>query len=416
LASSCVEGYDGAASLRATVPYSALEAFEADNRSRMFHRVSTLDGEMVSGYAALPFWRGQLPQRPPYAALVDFYDAQFQGRAVRIAVLLQPVASARGRGMAVVQVAETLELRETLARQILVDTVWRQGMLVLLIALLVVLVVQRATRPVRRLSGELQIRREGDLTPIDSADAPRELLPLLAATNQVMDRLARLLDHQTRFVRDASHQLRTPLAVLKTQVQSALRGDLPAHEALQEINGTVDRATELANQMLALARVEQLRQQPDPGAVELATIVRAVALELLPLIADKDLEFDISTQAGAVRSHEWMLRELTRNLLHNAIRHSPPGAALSVRVAAGTNAVALTVADHGPGVSAALQARLFQPFSAGDPGSGSGLGMAICRGIAQALNGTISLENRQEHGHIRGLEATVRLALAHNQP
>ena len=106
-----VEGYDGQARLRATVPYSALEAFEADNRSRIFYRVSDLGGAMVSGFDELPFWSGQLPQRPPYAALVDFYDDQFRGSPVRVAVLLQPVASSRGRGMAVIQVAETLELR-----------------------------------------------------------------------------------------------------------------------------------------------------------------------------------------------------------------------------------------------------------------------------------------------------------------
>src|SRR5690606_37077560 len=110
-----VTGYDEAAVLRATVPYSALEAFEADNQSRMYYRVSTQRGELVSGFEELPFWHGRLPDRPPYAALVDFYDDRFRARPVRVAVLLQPVASSQGRGMAVVQVAETLELREALA-------------------------------------------------------------------------------------------------------------------------------------------------------------------------------------------------------------------------------------------------------------------------------------------------------------
>ena len=409
-----VAGYDDGAQLRATVPYSALEAFEADNRSRMFYRVSSLRGDMVSGYAALPFWRGQLPQRPPYAALVDFYDGQFQGDAVRVAVLLQPVASPTGRGMAVVQVAETLELRQTLARQILVDTVWRQAMLVLVIALVAVLVVQRATRPVRRLSGELQARGEGDLTPIDAAGASRELLPLVDATNQVMARLAQLLEHQKRFVRDTSHQLRTPLAVLKTQVQSALRGDLEPRQALEEINTTVERATVLANQMLALAKVEQLRQQPDHSVHDLAGVVKAIALELSPLIAEKDLDFELSSQPAPVRAHEWMLRELARNLLHNAIRHVPLRGSLAVRIVTDANSVALTVADSGPGLSATVRERLFQPFSAGDPRSGSGLGLAICQEIARALGGTISLENRETRGHITGLDATVRLPLAEN--
>ncbi|HYF43351.1 MAG TPA: sensor histidine kinase [Ramlibacter sp.] len=410
-----VEGYDEQARLRATVPYSALEAFEADNRSRIFYRVSSLQGEMVSGFAQLPAWRGQLPQHPAYAALVHFYDDHFEGSEVRVAVLLQPVASSAGRGMAVVQVAETLELRRTLAREILIDTLWRQGLLVAVIALVVVVVVQRATRPVRRLSGELQARSEGDLTPIAAPDAPRELLPLVEATNHVMRRLSQLLANQKRFVRDTSHQLRTPLAVLKAQVQSALRGDAPPQQALAEIKETVERATVLANQMLALAKVEQLRQQADRGTNDLAEVVRAVALELSPLVADKDLDFDIAMQPAPVRGHEWMLRELARNLLHNAVRHSRAGGRLSVRLVVDANSLALTIADSGPGITAELEARLFQPFSAGDVRSGSGLGLAICHEIVLALGGSIALENRVVHGAIEGLDATVRLPLADNR-
>jgi len=407
-----VTGYDRDARLLATVPYSALEAFEADNRSQIFYRVSNLHGELVSGYGELPFWRGRLPVRPPYAALVDFYDDRFAGEDVRVAVLLQPVASATGRGMAVVQVAETLELRRTMARQILIDTLWRQALVVAVIAAVVVVVVQRATRPVRRLSLQLQARPEGDLTPIVAADAPRELQPLVEATNSVMQRLSHMLDNQKRFVRDTAHQLRTPLAVLKTQAQSALRGDVEPRHALGEINDTVDRATVLANQMLSLAKVEQLRQQPDNDVNDLAEVVRGMALELSPLIAEKDLDFEIRTQGAPVRAHEWMLRELSRNLLHNAIRHSPAGGALRVQVVSDGRFCALTIADAGPGIQPELQARLFQPFSAGDIRSGSGLGLAICQEIAQALGGSISLDNRQDHGRIEGLDAIVRLPLA----
>ena len=409
-----VSGYDRDARLRATVPYSALEAFEADNRSQIFYRVSNLQGELVSGYGELPFWRGQMPARPPYAALVDFYDDRFAGEDVRVAVLLQPVASAAGRGMAVVQVAETLELRRTMARQILIDTLWRQALVVVVIGAVVVVVVQRATRPVRQLSSQLQARAEGDLTPIDGAGAPRELQPLLEATNGVMQRLAHLLENQKRFVRDTAHQLRTPLAVLRTQVQSALRGDVAPNHALGEINDTVDRATVLANQMLSLAKVEQLRQQPDTNVNDLGDLVRGMALELSPLIAEKDLDFEIHTQPAPVRSHEWMLRELSRNLLHNAIRHSPVGGRLVVQVVADGRFCALTIADDGPGIGEELRARLFQPFSAGDIRSGSGLGLAICQEIAQALGGSISLDNRQDHGRIRGLDAVVRLPLANS--
>ena len=417
-----VSGYDEAATLRATVPYSALEAFEADNQSHMFYRVSTLQGALVSGYGELPVWRGRIPQRPPYAALVDFYDDEFRGRKVRVAVLLQPVASATGRGMAVIQVAETLEVRETLALQILRNTLARQALLVAVIALTVVAVVQRATRPVRQLSAALQARPEGDLSPIATASAPRELQSLVDATNQVMRRLQHLLQHQKRFVRDTAHQLRTPLAVLKTQVQSAMRGDAPPQQALQEIEGTVDRATQLANQMLSLAKVEQLRQQAQVPVTRFDEVLRAVALELSPLIAHKDLDFGIHTDPAPVRAHEWMLRELARNLLHNAVRHTPQTSVLGVELRSDGRHVVLTVADQGPGIDSELAARLYQPFSAGDVRTGSGLGLAICQEIVQALGASIALTNRQRGQRTLGLDAVVVLvqappeAAAHSGP
>ncbi|MBC7682615.1 MAG: sensor histidine kinase N-terminal domain-containing protein [Ferruginibacter sp.] len=409
-----VDGYDEAAVLHATVPFSALEAFEADNKSNIYYRVSSLRGQMVSGYAVLPFWHGTIPAKPAYAALVDFYDDYVNGEPVRVAVLLQPVATDDGRGMAVIQVAETLELRQGLARQILLDTLWRQAGLVAVIALVVVVVVQRATRPVRRLSLALQGRPENDLTPLSAPDAPRELLPLVDATNHVMRRLQHLLDHQKRFVRDTAHQLRTPLAVLKTQVQSALRNDVEPRQALLEINVTVDRAAVLANQMLALAKVEQLRQQANTEVLDWSAVLRAVAIDLSPLLADKDLDFAIHTTPTPVRAHDWMLRELARNLLHNAIKQTPAGSALDVKLVADGSFARLCIADSGPGISAELAQRLYQPFSAGDVQHGSGMGLAICHEIVQALCGSIALVNRIEQGQHVGLDATVRLPLVQN--
>lgn len=401
----------------ATVPYSALEAFEADNRSRMYFRVSDMQGRMLSGFEDLPVWQGQLPARSVYAALVDFYDAEFRGQPVRVAVLLQPVAGRDGVGMATIQVAETLELRRTLARELLLGTLWRQAALVAVIAGVVVWVVQRATRPVRQLSAQLQLRGDGDLTPLLADEAPRELQPLIDANNAMMARLAQLLDHQKRFVRDASHQLRTPLAVLKTQVQSARRGDIDAWQALAEIEHTVDGATDLANQMLALAKVEQLRQQGQAPVLDWAGLVRDVALDLSALIADHALEFSIETDAAPVRAHAWALRELVRNLLHNAIKHTPDGSTLAIRLRSDTRHAALTIADCGPGISAAQREHLFRPFAAGRSSdnlrSGAGLGLAICQDIVQSLGGALVLDNRTDSaGRTIGLDATVRLPLA----
>ncbi len=404
-----VRGEGDAARLQANVPSAALEAFEADLQSRMAYRISTRQGVLLSGYDDLPMWHGQIPMQPPYAALVDFYDGQFRGEPVRMAVLLQPVASTTGRDVAVVQVAETLEIRHALARQILWDTLARQAALIALIAATVIVVVQRATRPVRALSHELQARPDDDLRPIAAPDAPRELQPLIAATNEHMRRQSDLLAQQQRFVRDASHQLRTPLAVLKAQVQSARRGDVAPPEALAEIEHTVDRATQLANQMLALAKVAQLQQQADVAPAQFDEVVRAVALDVAPLIAGKGLDFDLQTEPITLRARDWMLRELTRNLLHNAIRHTPAGGLLAITLARAGGEARLTVADGGPGVAPELAERLFQPFSAGAGGTGSGLGLAICHEIVQTLGGRIQLVNRMHNGRVDGLDAIVSL-------
>ena len=415
-----VQGEGPEAVFAASIPYSALEPFETDGRIQLTYRVSTIGGQLIAGVDDLPAWTGRLPDQGPYATLVDFYDAQYRGEAVRIAILLQPVASLTGKGMAAVQVVETLQLRQGAATQILQQTLVRQSLLIAVIALVVVLVVQRVTKPVRTLSSRLAARNEDDLTPLDSPDLPTEVRPLADATNQLMARLQHMLEHQKRFVRDAAHQLRTPLAVLKVQVQSAQRGDMPAETALSEIHHTVDRATVLANQMLSLAKVEQLRQQKDFAEVHMADCVRAIALELAPLIADKALNFDIETHACQVLGHEWMLRELTRNLLQNAIHHTTQGGTLSVRVEALAEHAVLQIDDSGPGIPTALRERLFQPFSAGSSRSGSGLGLTIAQEIVQALQGSIQLSNRTggsaegtQGGYARtiGLSARVSIPL-----
>lgn len=403
-----VAGYDHMAIVDSAVPYSALEAFEADNQSRLFYRISNMSGELIGGFAELPIWKGHIAQQPPYAALVDFYNAEFRGMPVRMAALLQPVASATGRGMALIQVAETLEIRESLARDILWGTLVQQALLFGCIAVVVVVVVRRATLPILQLSDQLNARSDDALQPLKTPTAtPSEMLPLVDATNRVMARLAHLVQHQKRFVRDASHQLRTPLAVLKVQVQSALRGDVEPEQALREIASTVDRATVLANQMLSLAKVEQLHQSEHTQTVSLTEIVRDMVIELSPLLAQKSLQFELQSEEVQLPSHPWMLRELVRNLLHNAIQHSPPHAPLLLQLVQQGPAATLRISDWGPGVSADMQARLTEPFVSGNLRDGSGLGLAICHSIVTALGARLLLHNRLHHGLVQGFDAVV---------
>ena len=190
-----------------------------------------------------------------------------------------------------------------------------------------------------------------------------------------------------------------------------MRDDLQPLDALSDINQTIDRATQVANQMLALAKVEQLRQQPDVRTLDLAAVMRDVALDLPALMTDKNIDFGIETVPAPIAAHEWMLTELSRNLLHNAIRHTPPEGSLRIAIVRDSTHAALTLSDTGPGIPPELAQRLFQPFSAGNIAHGSGLGLAICKEIVLVLGGTISLDNRVQHGVVTGLDSTVRLAL-----
>ncbi len=406
--------------LQVELPYTALEIFDVGGTGSMAYRISGFQGEFIAGYRDLPAYTGQLPQRGRYPALIDFYDDHYRGEPVRMAALYQPVASAEGRGVALIQVAETRDVREQLTRQILVQTLLRQALLIAVVALVTWWVVTRALRPVEALRRSLHARAERDLSRLHTPGLPSELQPVVAAVNDLMERLARLMGRQRQFVRDASHQLRTPLAVLKTQAQNGLRGHADALATLGEMHRTVDRAIRLSNQMLSLAKVEQADVDSPPERVDLNEVAAEVCLDLAPLVVEQGLDFELSSPDTPVpvRGNAWMLRELCRNLLHNAIRATPGGGGLTVLVEVEATAqdpgawARLTVRDSGPGIAAEQRRFLFEPFHTGHPTTGSGLGLAICRDVCQRLGGDIALVNREADGRVQGLDAVVRLPLA----
>ncbi len=403
--------------LQVDLPYTALEIFDVGDSGRMAYRILGFQGEFVAGYRDLPAYQRQMPQRNPYPALIDFYDDQYRGEPVRMAALYQPVASADARGVALIQVAETRAVREQLTRQILTQTLLRQALLIAVVALVTGWVVTRALRPVEALRQTLLGRSDRDLSPLATPHLPSELQPVVGAVNELMWRLSRLMGRQRQFVRDASHQLRTPLAVLKTQAQNGLRGHAEARATLDDMHRTVDRAIRLSNQMLALAKVDQAAVDLPPERVDLNEVASEVCLDLAPLMVDRALDFELDAPAPSpvVLGNAWMLRELCRNLLHNAIRASPPGGSLTVRVAIEPDGAAwarLTVRDAGPGLPAEQRKFLFQPFHTGHPTTGSGLGLAICHDVCARLGGDIELLDRRLDGRVVGLDAVVRLPLA----
>ncbi|RJF95906.1 sensor histidine kinase [Noviherbaspirillum saxi] len=395
--------------LKVVVPYTALEIYEADVSSRMVYRVSDASGKFLSGDDDLPRYTGKPARRASYPDLVHIYEDQYRGETVRVAALFQPVSVNDPAGHALVQVAETVEHRKALAQKILWETLMHQLILLAVVTLLTLFVVSRATRPLDALRAELGERNAEDLSELPLPRRPKELRTVVDALNELMSRLRRLLDHQQRFVADASHQLRTPLAVLKTQLQSGLRGDAPAEVILKEMSGTVERAIGLANQLLSLAKVEQLRGRGAKETCDLAMLAREVAVDLSSLISEKNLDFELDAEKVSIQSHPWMVSELISNLLHNAIRHTPAGSRMGIRIKHDAQGIVICVWDSGPGLEEEQRLHLFEPFSGSGRSGGSGLGLAICREIVDAMEGVIKLDNRIEDGVVTGMDAKVIL-------
>ncbi len=402
--------------LRGALPLALWESFEAAGGSRVFYRVSTLAGTLIAGDSGLPRYEvtkeaAKSGFRPTTPAL---QDGQMQSLAVRVAVLYQPVEMSGGQQIAVIQVAHTLEARNQALREAMLATVARQVGFMALAALVMSLVVLRLMRPVERLRAEMDGREAANLSPLHSP-ALRELRPVVNAFNHLMRRQDSLLRQQERFVADASHQLRTPLTVLKTQLQSAMSESniSTLHGALKDMHRTVERASTLAQQMLSLARVHQESARGDRSRVDLADAVEYAAIELSPLIGGKRLDFHLEKASAIVLADNWMLGELARNLLRNAIHFTPESGQLSIWVGMEDREAVLRIEDSGPGVDESAMPRLFEPFfSSPGQGGGTGLGLAICRDIVTALGGGIELQNLKISKLTSGLRATVRLPAA----
>jgi two-component system sensor histidine kinase TctE len=400
----------------AEVPYVALDSFETDTLGRIYYKVTGLNGETVSGYGDLPPVPPNVPRSESYPALVRFYHANYNGQPIRIAALLQPVYDDSMRGIALIQVGETLDARRTLTNKILLDTVrWQAGQLIVA-TLLIWFAVRLVLQPLMQLRRAVEARRVSDLSDLDPALVHKEVRPLVEAMNASMSRIQSLLSSQRRFIADASHQLRTPLAVLRTQTEMAQReverhGAAPGlREVLSSIAGTTDATVHLANRLLMLARVEH-SQGGKTGPVPLRALMQQVALELAPQAVSRQVDLSLEDSPEVLLNGQaLLLHEMLANLVDNALRYTPAGGGAVLRVQLQEGAPVLEVEDSGPGIPAAERERVFSPFyraSASmqiNPG-GAGLGLAIVRDIALLHEAAISLHDG-ENG--RGLLVRLR--------
>jgi two-component system sensor histidine kinase TctE len=412
--------------LQISLPHAALELYDGDagsawrrgdevTRSRMIYRVSYLNGDYLAGERAVVPYEGLVPVHPRYGVRLALYDAQLGDEPVRMAALWQPVETNEGMRYVVVQVGEPSAYRDHIAHAILWQTLARQAVLLVLLLVLIWCVATVALRPLRVFARRLEERSANDLEPVVAQpQTPQELLPALSAFNGLLARAREAQQAQQRFVADASHQLRTPLSVLQLQAHAGLVGEIPEREALEQVAATTRRTSRVVQQLLTWSRAHAGAVQEQVETVDLRDLIEEVVVELSPLVAARHQDFQFEAVPRPWTGPAWMVREMVTNLVHNALQYTPEGGALGVRLEdvweGALEGVRIIVHDHGPGLSAGMQRDLFVPFVSGDArGRGAGLGLAICRDLAQACGGSLTLINRHAAGRVQGLDAVLWL-------
>lgn len=392
--------FDGARA-RVALPSAASSFLRADERDSVWFQVRGTRGEVLVGDGEL---QEIFPQEHEKQNIVYYRDDDWHSEPVRIAYMFVYVPGQPHRRV-VIQVGETLKKRQDLANEIIAGIIVPQFFLFPLIALLVWFGLQRGTLPLDRLRQRLLSRRPYDLSPIDVREVPEEIAPLIAAFNDLMERLAQNLKAQERFIADAAHQMRTPLAGLRTQLELALRQSDPEEMRanLEGIRIGVERASHGISQLLSLAR-SQSETPPEFEPVDLNALVRDVTRSFVAqaLSVRIDLGFEESASPAWTEGSPLLLRELFGNLIDNALRYTPTGGRVTVRVHAG-DFVTVEVEDNGIGIGDKERELVFERFYRvpGSQAEGTGLGLSIVRSIAALHRAAVKVSpNSTERGSV----------------
>ena len=419
-------GADGPSLARLRQPEAAADMLRADDTDHVYFRVLGPGGEHVAGDNELA-----PPDEQPEPQEVRFRDDEIHGEPVRTAYLWVAGADPRGDAPALVLVAESLGKRSHLAAEIVKGVIFPQFVILPLAVVLVWLALARGIRPLNELQQRIRRRRSEDLSPIDERDAPEEVAPLVRAINDLLARLDQSIGAQKHFLADAAHQLKTPLAGLRTQAELAQReidaGQQDARalkRSLQQIAHSSQRAAHMVNQLLAMARAEDKESASRLQEVRLARLAREVVRDFVPRAMDKRIDLgyegpDGDDSATRMLGQPLLIRELIRNLVDNALRYTPGGGVVTVRVTSDPfgQVVVLQVEDSGPGINEAERELVFRPFyRALDNTEGSGLGLAIVREIATRHDTTVTVGDARPRttaaGQGPGALFTLRFALA----
>ncbi len=425
---------NGQVSFNMTGP--AREILRADDTDQVFYQVTGTHGEHLSG-------EGDLPAPPPDDEKTQDGEVRLRedligGEDVRVAYTWVRVDVKGANQTVLVQVGETLEKRKTLAREIVKGTMVPQFVTLPLAVLLVWLALVRGIKPLAQLERRIRARKPDDMSPLDDTAVPEEVAPLVSSMNDLLSRLKVSLTTQKRFLADAAHQLKTPLAGLRMQADLAQR-ETDADElkkSLKHIGQASMRATHTVNQLLALARAETTSRSLAKHPLDLVDVVSEVMADSVPRALEKQIDLGYEGPAPGVRAtwvvgNATLLKELVRNLLDNAIAYTPEHGVVTLKLMTDrySDVLVLLVEDSGPGIAESERELVFQPFyrALGTNVDGSGLGLAIVLEIANQHDALISIETADmhhphppPHGHVPaagepaargpGLRITVRFA------
>jgi two-component system sensor histidine kinase TctE len=394
------------------LPGSARDVLRADDVDSVYFQISDAVGGHIDGDRDLPRPRNVNADERARSGAVVFRNDSIHGVPVRVAysfVNLDPLRersadAPAASGLALVQVAETLDKRAHLANEIIKGVILPQFIILPVILALVWFALSRGLTPLAELQERIRARPQDDLSPIDPRQVPEEISPLVGSFNDMLERLAQTVEMQKRFIADAAHQMKTPLAGMRMQSELALRQVDPGeiHRSLEQLAKSSESATRLVNQLLALARAEN---QPHAGLafeeIDLVQLARATVQDWVQASFAHGIDLGFEHPEGLqarqlqIAGNALMLRELLSNLIDNALRYTPQGGSVTVRVRRDGEHALLEVEDTGPGIAPSERAHVFERFYRilGSNVQGSGLGLAIVREIAQQHCAEIDIFN-----------------------
>jgi two-component system sensor histidine kinase TctE len=402
------------------LPQPAREILRAGDADQIFYQVTLGPGQPLVGERDLP-----APTEPQTVGTVALRDDEFQGLDVRVAsTWVRLVVPESAPVQVLVQVAETREKRSVLATEIIKGVMLPQFVILPLAVLLVWLALVRGIKPLSELEERIRARKPEDLSPLDDKAVPLEVAPLVLSVNDLLTRLKDSLATQKRFLANAAHQLKTPLAGLRMQADLAQREETDADalkQSLNQIGRASVRATHTVNQLLALARAEDSGRAMTLHPCNLVETTMDAVRDLLPRAMDKhiDLGYEGATPDAAgvtLRGNRTLLKEAIGNLLDNALNYTPSSAqnpaVITARVVADPfgQVLVLQVEDSGPGIPASERALVLQPFyrALGTNVDGSGLGLSIVNEIVKQHLGEIQIEPVNPSASMPGTRISLR--------